>query len=85
MNKGGVLVGRQIGSAQPGDVPAVQENSYSYRHDVSTFGAMWDKVGEATQTRWEVEGTMDMNRINPKSPVENQDSRRLLFTVTRVA
>ncbi|KAI0535552.1 hypothetical protein GGR58DRAFT_478607 [Xylaria digitata] len=85
IKKGGVLVGRQIGSVRPGDVAAIQDTSYSYRHDVSTFDAMWSKVGEATQTHWKVEGTMDMVGINPGSPVENEDSRRLLFTVTRVA
>ncbi|KAI1814028.1 hypothetical protein GGS20DRAFT_550275 [Poronia punctata] len=82
---GGVLVGRQIGSVRPGDVPAIKDGSFSYRHDVSTLDGMWGKVGEATQTRWKVEGTLDMVGINVNSPVENEFSRRLLFTVTRVA
>ena len=82
---GGMIVGRQIGSVKPGDVPAIKEGSSSYRHDVKTFDAMWRRVGEATQTRWEVGGTMDMVGINPQSPVEDENSRRLLFTVTRVA
>ncbi|KAI1120149.1 hypothetical protein F5Y10DRAFT_139700 [Nemania abortiva] len=84
MKKGGVIVGRQIGSERPGDVPAIQERSSSYRHDVSTFRDMWRKVGEDTQTEWEVEGSMDKVGINTNSPVENEHSRRLLFTVTRV-
>lgn len=81
----GVIVGRQIGSVKPGDVPAIKAGSSSYRHDVETFASMWKQVGEATQTQWKVEGTMDMVGINPKSPVEDENSRRLLFTVTRVA
>ena len=84
VKNGGVIVGRQIGSVEPGDVPAIKEGSFSYRHDVETFDAMWKQVGEATQTRWEVGGTMDMVGINPQSPVEDENSRRLLFTVTRV-
>ena len=84
VKKGGVIVGRQIGSVKPGDVPAIREGNPSYRHDVESFDAMWRQVGEATQTRWEVKGTMDMIGINPQSPVENDNSRRLLFTVTRV-
>lgn len=80
----GVLVGRQIGSVVPGDVPAISEGSVSYRHDVATFGDMWKRVGEATCTRWEVCGSMDMVGINPQSPVEDENSRRLLFTVTRL-
>ena len=84
VKKGGLIVGRQIGSVKPGDVPAIREGNPSYRHDVKTFDAMWRQVGEATQTRWEVGGTMDMVGINPQSPVEDENSRRLLFTVTRV-
>lgn len=81
---GGVIVGRQIGSLVPGDVPAIQEGSSSYRHDVATFAALWDEAGEATGTTWRVEGTMDMVGINTSSPVEDENSRRMLFTVARV-
>ncbi|KAI1656046.1 hypothetical protein F4813DRAFT_365119 [Daldinia decipiens] len=84
IKKDGVIVGRQIGSVKPGDVPAIKDKSLSYRHNVDTFNNMWQKVGEATQTQWKVEGTMDMIGININSPVENEDSRRLLFTVTRI-
>lgn len=82
---GGVIVGRQIGSVAPGDVPAIREGSSSYRHDIATFATLWDRVGEATGTQWRVQGTMDMIGINTASPVEDKNSRRLLFTVTRVA
>ena len=82
--KGGVIVGRQVGSVKPEDFPGMKEGCPCYRHDVETFDAMWRQVGEATQTRWEVRGTMDMVGIDPQSPVENEHSRRLLFTVTRV-
>ena len=73
-----------MGSIAPGDVPAIKEGSSSYRHDVKTFDTMWRQVGEATQTRWEVGGAMDMVGVKPQSPVEDENSRRLLFTVTRV-
>ncbi|KAH8657963.1 hypothetical protein BX600DRAFT_499995 [Xylariales sp. PMI_506] len=84
LKKGAVMVGRQIGSTKPGDVPAIKEGSFSYRHDVATLDAMWKEVGEATQTRWKVEGTMDMVGVNTSSPVEDENSRRLLFTITRI-
>ncbi|KAI0377488.1 hypothetical protein F5Y04DRAFT_175393 [Hypomontagnella monticulosa] len=84
VKKGGVIVGRQMGSLKPGDMPAVNDNSFSYRHNVDTFDTMWQKVGEATQTQWKVEGTMDMIGVNANSPVEDENSRRLLFTVTRI-
>lgn len=84
VRKGGVIVGRQIGSVKPGDVPAIREGSSSYRHNVQTFDALWQKAGEATGTQWTVDGTLDMVGIKPDSPVEDENSRRLLFTVTRV-
>ncbi|KAK6076930.1 hypothetical protein SCUP234_06999 [Seiridium cupressi] len=83
VKKGGIIVGRQIGSVKPAAVPAIKENSVSYRHDTETFAAMWQQIEEATATRWKVEGTLDMVGINPNSPVEDANSRRLLFTVTR--
>lgn len=84
VKKGGVIVGRQMGSVKPGDVPAISEGSLSYRHNVETFDALWREVGEVTGTQWKVEGTMDMIGVNPNSPVEDENTRRLLFTVTRV-
>ncbi|KAL8782960.1 MAG: hypothetical protein Q9213_004967 [Squamulea squamosa] len=84
VKKGGFIVGRQMGSVKPGDVAAIKEGSSSYRHNVETFDAMWKRVGEETQTRWKVEGTLDMIGVNPESPVEDANSRRLLFTVTKV-
>ncbi|KAI1657749.1 hypothetical protein F4813DRAFT_359425 [Daldinia decipiens] len=84
VKKGGIIIGRQMGSVKPGDVPALTKGTFSYRHDVDTFDAMWKKVGEATQTRWNVEGVMDMVNINPNNYLEGEDSRRLLFTVTRI-
>ena len=65
VNKGGVIVGRKIGSVKPRGVPAIKEGGSSYRHDVETFDAMWRQAGEATQTRWEVGGPVFVN-----SPVE---------------
>ncbi|KAF3057258.1 hypothetical protein GL218_06082 [Daldinia childiae] len=84
VKKGGIIIGRQMGSVKPGDFPALTKGTFCYRHDVSTFDAMWKKVGEATQTRWNVEGIVDMVNISPNNYLEGEDSRRLLFTVTRI-
>jgi len=85
VKKGGFIVGRQMGSVKPGDVPAVSEGSMSYRHNPQTLQSMWDTVGSSTGTQWKVDGSMDLVGINPNSPVEDDNSRRLLFTITRVA
>ncbi|KAL8775338.1 MAG: hypothetical protein Q9209_000345 [Squamulea sp. 1 TL-2023] len=84
VRKGGFIVGKQMGSVKLGDVAAIKEGSSSYRNDVGTFDAMWKQVGEETQTRWKIEGTLDMIGVNPESPVEDANSRRLLFTLTRL-
>lgn len=84
VKNGGMIVGRQMGSVHPEDLPVAGRNNMSYRHDVETLRALWKEVGEATQTRWEVEGSLDMVGISPNGLIENQNSRRLLFAITRV-
>lgn len=84
VKKGGIIVGRQMGSLKPGNGPAIAEGGSSFRHDVQTFQEMWDQVGQATDTRWRAEGTLDMVGVDLNSPVETVDSRRLLFTITRL-
>ncbi|KAI1479301.1 hypothetical protein F4774DRAFT_418889 [Daldinia eschscholtzii] len=83
VKKGGIIVGRQMGNVKPGNFPALIEGSFCYQHDLETFGEMWKRVGETTQTRWKVEGTMDLININPNKTLEDEGSRRLLFTITR--
>lgn len=84
MKKGGMIVGRQSGSVKPGNLPGIKEGSLSYRHDIDSFDAMWKQTGNATGTRWEVSGSLDMVGINVRSPLEDENSRRLLFTVVRI-
>lgn len=82
---GGVIVGRQSGSVKPGEVPAIEPGNIKFRHDVSTLAEMWDRVGAETGTVWKVEGELDQVGIDTssKSAVEDENSRRLLFTITR--
>jgi SAM-dependent methyltransferase len=81
----GIIVGRQSGSVKPGEVPAIAEGSTSFRHDISSLQSMWDEVGRATDTEWKVSGTLDtVGMIAKKNAVEDENSRRLLFTITRV-
>ncbi|KAJ5083211.1 hypothetical protein N7456_012638 [Penicillium angulare] len=85
VRKNGMIVGRQSGSVKPAEVPAIKPGSTSFRHDVSTLAEMWNKVGEETGTKWKVEGSLDQVGIKSKttSAVEDENSRRLLFTITR--
>ncbi|XDG07173.1 hypothetical protein ABKA04_006788 [Annulohypoxylon sp. FPYF3050] len=84
VKKGGMIVGRQMGNLKPRDMPAMKQGSFSYTHNVETWGALWKEVGEATQTRWKLNGAMDLVGINPNNLLEDGDSRRLLFTITRL-
>ncbi|KAI8963619.1 hypothetical protein F5Y11DRAFT_140023 [Daldinia sp. FL1419] len=84
VKRGGMIVGRQMGNLKPREVSSVKKGVLCYRHDVGTFEAMWRRVGEATNTRWNVEGTMDMVGIKAENVLEDQNTRRLLFTVTRI-
>lgn len=82
----GIIVGRQSGSVKPGEVPAIAKGSTSFRHDINTFQAMWYEVGRATGTEWRVSGTLDEvgMLVGKKNAVEDENSRRLLFTITRM-
>ncbi|KAI1094964.1 hypothetical protein F5B19DRAFT_393841 [Rostrohypoxylon terebratum] len=84
VKKGGVIVGRQMGNLKPRNMPAIKQGNFMYIHNIETFDALWREVGEATQTRWKLDGTMDMVGINPNHLLEDEDSRRLLFTITRI-
>lgn len=85
VKKGGIIVGRQSGSVKPTEVPAVKAGTTSFRHDISTLTEMWENVGVETGTKWKVEGSLDevglQTRI--KNAVEDENSRRVLFTITR--
>ncbi|KAJ5256635.1 hypothetical protein N7478_012739 [Penicillium angulare] len=85
VRKNGIMVGRQSGSVKPGEVTAIKPGSTSFRHDVSTLDEMWNRIGEETGTKWKVEGSLDQVGIKRKtaSAVEDENSRRLLFTITR--
>jgi len=81
----GMIVGRQSGSVKPSEYPAIAEGSTSFRHDISTFQSMWDEVGRVTDTEWKVTGSLDsVGMVAKKNAVEDENSRRLLFTVTRM-
>ena len=81
---GGVIVGRQSGSTKPSEVPAIKPGSTSFRHDLDTFQRLWNEVGEATGTKLGVDGTLDkVGMVGGGNKVEDENTRRMLLTVTR--
>ncbi|KAJ5128112.1 hypothetical protein N7448_008891 [Penicillium atrosanguineum] len=86
VRKGGIIVGRQSGSVKPAEVPAIKAGTTSFRHDLNTLAEMWENVGMETGTKWKVDGSLDEVGLQTKikNAVEDENSRRLLFTITRV-
>jgi hypothetical protein len=86
VRKSGVIVGRRSGSVKPAEIPAIKAGTTSFRHDLSTLAEMWERVGVETETKWEVAGSLDKIGLQTriKNAVEDENSRRLLFTITRV-
>ena len=84
---------RLVGSLTPGEFPALVEGTTGYRHDLNTLRKLWNEVEELTETKWEVDGTLDMVGIMGKgdSSKDSKDKpdwaepnmRRMLFTITR--
>jgi len=81
----GIIVGRQSGSITPREYPGMAAGSTSYRHDVDSFQGVWNVVGTATETEWKVTGSLDrVGMVSKNNVIEDENSRRLLFTVTRL-
>ena len=90
---GSMIVGRQGGSVNPKEYPAIKKGETSFRHNIDSLRQMWEEVGKQTGTRWEVRGTMDTVGIRHAETKDaggqkrpdwvDGDMRRILFTITR--
>ena len=83
--KDSLVVGRQVGKMEPGEVPT-QSGKGRYRHSIESWRQMWDDVGEEIGLRFEVEG-----RLKPIENVrlgctreEDADSSMMEFSVRRL-
>lgn len=85
-NEKGVLVlGQQVGSLTPGQVPK-SSGSSMFKHDASTFEKLWKEVGEATGTEWEVRASLDsgLGIQQQQRKWDDPNTRRLTFEVERL-
>lgn len=90
---GVLLLGRQVGNDNPGTFSA---SGYSgekerFRHNVQSWTELWNEVGEATGSKWKVDGVLDLFNVGPTDPEKKltdlrleKDARRLKFVVRRV-
>lgn len=53
---GSLLIGRQVGCADPDNTNDEGQASELYRHNLETWKSLWRQVQEETGTRWEVDG-----------------------------
>ncbi|KAK5714012.1 hypothetical protein LTR15_010918 [Elasticomyces elasticus] len=56
--KDSLVVGRQVGNADPQEYPRRNGLGTRFRHDMPSWRRMWDEVGEETGVKFEVGGTM---------------------------
>lgn len=84
-DKGVLVIGQQVGSLSPGQVPK-SSGSDMFKHDAASFGKLWEEVGAATGTRWEVRARLDagLGIKQQKRKWDDPNTRRLTFEVERL-
>jgi len=83
---GSMVLGRQMGNVVPREIPDPDfTDKTMYRHNAASFARMWEEVGKATGTEWDVV-EFESSPVKPIRNEESQDSgtRRCRFTVLRV-
>ncbi|KAF2470122.1 uncharacterized protein BDR25DRAFT_304076 [Lindgomyces ingoldianus] len=86
---GSLVVGRQIGHTDSGELARQIESSKSrFRHNEASFARMWKEVGEATGTDWLVDAHLEAEDLGKKSNFKYNfipaGTRWLRFTVCRL-
>ena len=83
--RGTLVLGTQVGSTQPKNVPFGTAKNV-FRHDEKTFVAMWERVGENTDSELMVTVTMDggLGVGAKKRSWDDDYTRRLVFEVERI-
>ncbi|KAK5653686.1 hypothetical protein OQA88_8716 [Cercophora sp. LCS_1] len=82
--KGVVVIGQSVGSLAGRAVPG--RGSMIYKHDVGTFGNMWEEVGRRTGSRWVVRASLDegLGIAEGRREWDEMETRRLVFEVERM-
>ena len=56
--KGSILVGRQVGNVNPKEYVGPQREKSRFWHNAESWKRMWEEVGQATDSKWNVEVTL---------------------------
>lgn len=85
---GTMVVGRQIGSPEPGEhLFPVDPSILAFSHDGATFTKLWEEVGKQTNTQWNVDASFHDPSARAKTEPTNwrgHDFKLLFFEVTRL-
>lgn len=64
-----MVVGRQTGHEKAGEFDSHMVGKKFMRHDVESFGKMWEEVGRLTGTKWRVEA-----ELKPRKDIAESES-----------
>jgi hypothetical protein len=83
---GSLILGRQGGKTEPGDFAHLKKELTSYWHNADSWAKLWEKVGEETGTKWQVEAVLGEEDLSKKmkSNLVPAGTRFLTFTVRRI-
>lgn len=91
--KGNMILGRHVGNVNGGNFNAegFPGEKSRFRHNPESWTEFWDKVGEATGSKWKVEAELDPygtgfgGSEGKLSALRSEEgARRMRFVVTRV-
>lgn len=87
--RGSLILGRQVGSSQPGEYNAVNNRGTRYSHNIASFRRFWDQVAEeiGNGCKFRVEAALDEEELgenkNQGQHWSEPNIRRLRFGVWR--
>lgn len=81
---GAMIFGQQIGRMKPGLVSVRRKDGQEgYAHNTISLQQMWDFIGSHTESKWHVQGIMEVNR-DIAAFTEDDDARCLRFWIRRI-
>jgi SAM-dependent methyltransferase len=89
---GSLIIGRQVGNLESGTFqsPGYQGERQRFRHNEQSWKEFWEKIGEETGTKWDVDVVLDnlWMKHGPEAELSEQrgehGARRLKFVVRRI-
>jgi len=83
--KDSLVVGRQVGSEEPGEYPRRDGQGSRYRHDLASWRQLWAEVGAELGVRYEVNGILKAVEGITDRPHTGEFGRKMMeFSVRRL-